>query len=173
MTKKKKIWLIVLTVIVVGFLIHEGFKMPVKGAHRGDYNPQSFWYNWGGRPHLGIDVFAKKGTPIHSPTWCGLAFRLPKSGKGGNSIVMLGPKWRFHYFSHLDEISIGAVAIVGHGTKIGTVGSTGNAAGKPAHLHYSIVSMIPYPWRIDRAQRGYLKMFYLDPTPKLDRSVGK
>ena len=52
-------------------------------------------------------------------------------------------------------------------TVIGTVGNTGNAKTTPAHLHYSIVTMIPYPWRIDDARLGWQKMFYLNPIDYL------
>jgi hypothetical protein len=43
------------------------------------------------------------------------------------------------------------------------VGDTGNARGKPPHQHYAVLSVIPYPWRIDGATQGWKKMFYLDP----------
>jgi hypothetical protein len=44
------------------------------------------------------------------------------------------------------------------------VGDSGNAKGKPTHLHYSIVTLVPHPWRIDGSPQGWKKMFYLDPT---------
>ena len=50
-----------------------------------------------------------------------------------------------------------------HNTLIGTVGNTGNAINTPAHLHYAIVTIIPYPWRIDGSKQGWRKMFYLNP----------
>ena len=34
---------------------------------------------------------------------------------------------------------------VSRGQKVGEVGNTGNAIGRPTHLHYSIMSLIPYP----------------------------
>ena len=35
------------------------------------------------------------------------------------------------------------------GSPLGTVGDSGNARGKPPHLHYAILSLLPYPWRAD------------------------
>ena len=44
------------------------------------------------------------------------------------------------------------------------MGDSGNAAGKPPHLHYSLVSLLPMFWRADEAPQGWKKMFFLDPT---------
>jgi murein DD-endopeptidase MepM/ murein hydrolase activator NlpD len=49
------------------------------------------------------------------------------------------------------------------GERIGAVGTTGNAKGKSPHLHYSIMTLVPYPWRIDNGKQGWKKMFYLNP----------
>ena len=49
------------------------------------------------------------------------------------------------------------------GEIIGKVGCTGNAVGKPAHLHYTIETYIPYFWRWDSDFLGWQKMFYLNP----------
>ena len=47
---------------------------------------------------------------------------------------------------------------------LGTVGDTGNAKGKPPHLHYAITTPFPYWWlRDSEAVQGNRKMFHLDP----------
>jgi murein DD-endopeptidase MepM/ murein hydrolase activator NlpD len=57
---------------------------------------------------------------------------------------------RLHYYAHLSEIDTHAGAIVSSKSIIGKVGDTGNAKGKPAHLHYSIATIIPQgDWRWD------------------------
>ncbi|HEB59025.1 MAG TPA: M23 family peptidase, partial [Gammaproteobacteria bacterium] len=33
--------------------------------------------------------------------------------------------------------------------------------------HYSILTLIPYPWRWDASPQGWKKMFYLDPSIRL------
>ena len=88
---------------------------------------------------------------------------------GGNVVVVLGPMWRLHYYAHLKEITIPSFSFVSINKKIGTVGSSGNAKRKPPHLHYSIVSIIPYPWRIDSEKQGWKKMFYLNPIEFLKK----
>ncbi len=152
------------TIVVIGLLIPQNLRMPVVGADAGDYNHQTFWYYPWGKSivHKGVDIFAKKGTSVHSAT-TGIVLYTGTAGKGGNAVVILAPKWRLHYYAHLDEIRTTMFSLVGHNTEIGTVGNTGNAKTTPAHLHYGIGTLIPYPWRIDDAPLGWQKMFYLNP----------
>lgn len=160
----------VLIVFLVGFLIPQRFSMPVKGADNNSYNKKSFWYYpWGKSvTHKGIDIFAKEGTTICSST-PGLVIASGSNNRGGNFVLVLGAKWRFHYFAHLKDIHTNPFTWVNKSKPIGTVGKTGNAGATPAHLHYSIVTLIPYPWRIDRAEQGWKKMFYLNPIDYLKK----
>lgn len=164
MKRKKKFFLAFLFFILLGMLIPQQLKMPVQGASAVDYNAETFWYYpWGKSvTHKGVDVFAKTGTPIHSATK-GIVLYAGKISLGGNFVLILGPKWRLHYYAHLDEISTSTLSFVSQSRKIGTVGTSGNAAGKSPHLHYSILTLIPYPWRIDGSKQGWKKMFYLNP----------
>ena len=167
----KAMMIVSATIIILGFLIPQNLKMPVVGAGQHSYNHKTFWYEgWGSSVvHKGVDVFAKKGTPIKSST-LGLVLAAGEVGKGGKFVLILGPKWRLHYYAHLDEIRTSKFSLVTQNTEIGTVGNTGNAKTTPAHLHYSIVTMIPYPWRIDGAPIGWQKMFYLNPIDYLKES---
>ena len=160
--------LALVTIGVAGLLMPQNLQMPVVGADENSYNHETFWYEgWGTSiVHKGIDVFAKRGTSVHSAT-IGIVLFTAEYGKGGKFVVVLGPKWRLHYYAHLDEILTKPFALVGHNTEIGTVGNTGNAATTPAHLHYGIGTLIPYPWRIDDAPLGHQKAFYLNPIDYL------
>ena len=168
-SKRKKFSIILLGILVLGFLVPQDLQMPVQGATRSDYNAESFWYYpWGQSvTHKGVDIFAKTGTSIHSATH-GIVLYAGNIPVGGNIVVALGPKWRLHYYAHLDALTTSSFSLVGKSTQIGTVGSTGNAAGKPAHLHYSIMSMIPYPWRANKGPHGWRKMFYLNPIKYIE-----
>jgi len=168
----KKAALLLLLLIVIGFLLPQSFKMPVQQANLKSYSQHSFWaYPWGKSvTHKGVDIFARKGTSIHSST-NGLVIYKGNISRGGNVVMILGPKWRLHYYAHLDSIKTKMFSVVSANTEIGTVGTTGNAAGKPPHLHYTIKSIIPYPWRYDSGIQGWRKMFYLNPIPYLNQSV--
>ena len=168
MPKRYLILLGVLLPVFVGFLIPEPRLIPVAGATSKDWNAETFWYEpWGkSGVHKGIDIFAGKGTNVIATTNM-LVLYQGSISRGGNVVVALGPKWRIHYFAHLDAISAKAGRLAARGQVLGQVGDTGNAAGTPPHLHYSIVSLIPMPWRLDFSTQGYKKMFYLNPIEYL------
>lgn len=165
-----RILILLIVVFVSGFLIPQNFKMPVQDAGKESYNKNSFWYYpWGKSvTHKGVDVFANKGTPVLAAT-PGVVVFSGLNGRGGKSVIILGPKWRFHYYAHLNEIMVSKYSLVQSGRQIGTVGNTGNARGRPSHLHYSIVTPIPYPWKINMGKQGFRRMFYLNPINYLSR----
>lgn len=168
----KRLLFFTIILLTVGFLIPESFQMPVENAEKKDYNQGSYWaYPWGKSvTHKGVDIFAKKSTPINS-SGNGIVIKTGISDRGGQFVVVLGPKWRVHYYAHLDEINITAGSYVVTGEHIGTVGDSGNAAGKAPHLHYSIYSIIPLPWKADKSIQGWKKMFFINPIPYLNDAV--
>jgi len=169
----KKLFAVLMVVLVFGFLVPQKISMPVEGATQKSYSQNSFWAHPWGRSvtHKGVDIFAKKGTNIHPATF-GIVLSKGKTSRGGNVVFILGPKWRIHYYAHLDKIKTKRFSIVSSKTIIGTVGNTGNAVGKPSHLHYTIKTLIPYPWRIDKSIQGKRKMFYLNPIKYLNGCFG-
>jgi hypothetical protein len=174
----RRMRLLLLGVAAVGALWHfapERPRIPVEAATRSDWNPMTFWHEPWGRSgvHKGIDIFARKGTPVVAPTYGVVLFR-GEFELGGKVVLALGPGWRLHYFAHLEDIAAVPGMAVAQGARLGTVGDSGNAAGKPPHLHYSVLSLIPRPWRADESSQGWKKMFYLDPTAYLaDRVSGR
>lgn len=171
MKTKKKIGFAILSIIVIVLILPQEFSMPVDGATKNSYNPKSFWYYpWGkSGTHKGVDIFAKEGTGVSSSTK-GLVIYTGEINRGGNIVLVFGPKWRLHYYAHLKEIQTSTFCWVGKGEPIGTVGTSGNAKGKEPHLHYSIITLIPYIWQIDTDHQGWKKMFYLNPIDYLKDS---
>lgn len=167
---KKRHWagLTCIAILSAGFMVPEPGTVPVMHATINDWHRDSFWYEpWGtSGVHKGIDIFASAGQPVVS-TGFALVLYAGTLPKGGNIVVSLGPKWRLHYYVHLNTTEVGLGQRIKPGEKIGDVGNSGNAAGKPAHLHYSILSLMPYPWRIDGSPQGWKKAFYLNPDQYL------
>ncbi|SNT06859.1 Peptidase family M23 [Noviherbaspirillum humi] len=110
----------------------------------------------GGRHHEGIDIFARRGTPVLSTTE-GLVLRVGHNNLGGKIVLVLGPGGQRHYYAHLDGYGwVRSGQRVEAGTVLGYVGNTGNAHATPPHLHYGIYAagraINPYP--LLRGSRG-------------------
>ena len=164
MKTRNKIIFGAIGIFLIGFLIPERKEIPVAGATHKNWNAKTFWFEpWGSSGvHKGVDIFSDNGTPVIASTDMVVLYR-GYINKGGNILLGLGPKWRLHYFAHLDSIDEDAGTFVARGSQLGKVGDTGNAKGKPPHLHFSILSIVPLPWRIDGSTQGYKKAFYLNP----------
>lgn len=150
--------------LLLGYLIPEHGVIPVENATEKDWNKHSYWhYPWGkSGVHKGIDIFASFGTPVLSST-SGLVIFKGQLSEGGNVVAVLGPKWRIHYYAHLSSIEANWLNWSNTGDVIGSVGTSGNAAGKPAHLHYSVISLIPNIGEITTEHQGWKRMFYVNP----------
>lgn len=112
---------------------------PVKGASNKSIG--SFYgapRDGGRRSHEGVDIFAKKGTPVIAPT-DGYITRVNTTKLGGKVVWMNDGKRRHaYYFAHLDSQMVKPGVKVKQGDVVGTVGNTGNARYTPAHLHFGI-----------------------------------
>jgi len=98
---------------------------------------------WGGarsqgRSHEGIDIFAKRGTPIQATTQ-GIVSKVGENTLGGRVVFIIGPGGAGHYYAHLEDYAdISPNDWVNTGDIIGYVGDSGNAKGTPPHVHYGI-----------------------------------
>lgn len=126
--------------------IENSLPSPLPGRHLTD--------TWGGarsegRTHEGIDIFAKRNTPIQATTH-GIITRVGDDRLGGRVIFIVGPGGAGHYYAHLEDYAnIKVNDRVEAGDTIGYVGDSGNAKGTPPHVHYGIYingsAVNPYP----------------------------
>lgn len=167
--RRRRFWRVLLPCLILPMLWPESGRIPVANANSGDYHPQSFWYHPWGRSgvHKGIDIFAPKGRSVLSPVE-GLVVYRGNLKMGGKVVLVLGPKWRLHYFAHLDKIDPGAGWFAWRGKALGTVGDTGNAQGKPPHLHYSKLSLVPLPWHWRPGPQSWKRLFFVNPIDGFD-----
>ncbi len=154
--------------LAAGLLVPERLVIPVEGADENDWNHETFWYApWGASGvHRGIDIFAATGTPVVAAT-PGLVVFQGEMGRGGNVVLVLGPKWRFHYYAHLSRIDVERGQWVGRAETVGLVGTTGNAVNRPPHLHYTVVTPLPHVWVDLSGPHGWQRMFFLNPHAML------
>jgi murein DD-endopeptidase MepM/ murein hydrolase activator NlpD len=112
---------------------------PVSGANNKSIG--SFYgdpRDGGKRKHEGVDIFAKKGTPVVAPS-DGYVSRVGTSKLGGKYVWLTDSKrGHSYYFAHLDQQLVKAGTKVKQGEELGTVGNTGNAQYTPSHLHFGI-----------------------------------
>jgi murein DD-endopeptidase MepM/ murein hydrolase activator NlpD len=91
------------------------------------------------RTHAGVDIFARRGTPVRSAT-PGIVTSIRDGGLGGKQVWVLGPGNERYYHAHLDgwapQLHEGQSVLPGD--LLGYVGTTGNARGTPPHLHYGL-----------------------------------
>ena len=162
----RKVAMVLVAFLVINLLLPTKIKNPVAGCGKESYNPRSFWHPWGDHNHRGIDIFARKGTVVHPAIGGIVVATFRNKGAGGNSVLVFSSGLRIHYYAHLSEIDTHVGAIVTQKSVIGKVGNTGNAKGKPHHLHYSISSIIPQgDWRWDPR----LIVFFMNPIKELER----
>ena len=113
--------------------------------------PRQFTDSWGqpregGRRHLGVDIFATRGTNVIASV--GGTFEHSIGAVAGNGYYLKGDDAITYYGAHLDTLA--PPGRVEPGAVLGTVGSTGNAKGTTPHLHFEIKpgggpSVNPYP----------------------------
>lgn len=164
---KKYMGIILITLAMIAFesfATPEKVGMPVLGATEKDWSRQSFWHRpWGiSGVHKGIDIFAKKGTPVLAAQ-SGLVVYRGNIKFGGNVVVILTKRGWLHYYAHLNQIRSNLIWVK-QGKKIGDIGNSGNAKGKSPHLHYAILNLIPRPLDLQFSTQGWKLMFYRNPS---------
>ena len=114
-------------------------QVPVEGARRPDI--QSYFLaprDGGRRDHHGVDIFARRGTPVVAAAG-GIVSSVGTNALGGNVVWVTRPlRGERHYYAHLEEQLVTAGTQVSAGQVLGRVGTTGNARGGPPHLHFGI-----------------------------------
>jgi len=92
----------------------------------------------GRRSHAGVDIFARRGTPVLA-TSAGVINRVDVTGLGGKVVWLRDPVRNANiYFAHLDSQYVRSGDRVEAGDTVGFVGNSGNARTTPPHLHFGI-----------------------------------
>lgn len=111
----------------------------------------------GRRRHEGVDIFARRGTPVRAAS-AGVVSRVRVTRLGGK-VVWVRDRARTAsiYYAHLDSQVARPGQQVAVGDLLGFVGNTGNARTTPTHLHFGVY----------RRGEGAV-----DPAPFLRRPTG-
>lgn len=88
--------------------------------------------------HSGVDLKAVKGTPVH-PIASGVVKEIGTGNISGNFVMCLHEDGHVQsFYGHLDTIKTTKGQAVNKSSIIGTVGDSGNARNRGAHLHYEV-----------------------------------
>ena len=106
-----------------------GFQMPAQGIITGVYGSQRILNGIPKRPHYGIDIANKTGTPILAPS-DGVVVLVEKNlyFSGGTIIISHG-RGLTSSLLHLNDILVEKQAIIKKGEVIGFMGESGRATG--------------------------------------------
>lgn len=100
----------------------------------------------GRRSHHGIDIFARRGTPVVAVR-SGRVGSTRTGGLGGKQVWLRDAMGHNFYYAHLDSQMVEVGQMVEPGDTLGLVGNTGNARTTPPHLHFGIYQNGPHdPW---------------------------
>ena len=117
-------------------LFERKFVLPSKGRLSGFYGSQRILNSKPRKPHAGIDIAAKEGTPVIAPSSGKIKLVAKNMFFTGNTIIIDHGLGLISIFAHLKEISVTENQIVSKGDLIGSIGMTGRATGP--HLHWGV-----------------------------------
>jgi len=105
------------------------FAWPVRGRLSSGYGMRK------GRPHEGIDVAAKKGTPIFAAE-SGRVIHSGRLGSYGKVVIVKHAGAYRTVYAHASKLLVRKGEFVERGQKVAEVGSTGRSSGP--HVHFEI-----------------------------------
>src|SRR5210317_880547 len=114
----------------------DNFIMPVDGIISGVYGCQRILNGKPRWPHYGIDIAAKKGTPIKSSGRGVVTLAEKDLYYTGGTIIMDHGHGISTIYSHLEDVLVVVGDQINQGDIIGTVGSTGRSTGP--HLDFRV-----------------------------------
>ena len=113
---------------------HSGFEMPALGIITGVYGSQRILNGIPKRPHYGIDIANKLGTPILAPSDGVVVLAEKNLYFSGGTVIISHGRGLTSSLLHLKDIFVQENNIIKKGQVIGLMGDTGRATG--SHLDW-------------------------------------
>ena len=131
-----------------------GFIWPAQGVISGVYGSQRILNGKPRRPHYGLDIANKTGTPIVASTDGVVALAEANLYYTGGTVMLDHGHGLTSVYSHLHSVTVKIGQFVRQGSRIGTIGRTGRATGP--HLD----------WRLNWFKQRLDPALLLGPMPK-------
>ncbi len=113
----------------------EGFIKPVEGEIGGVFGSRRVLNGEERSPHLGVDIKAREGRPVHAAARGRVAL-VGNFYLTGNTVMVDHGQGVFTIYCHLSRVSTKEGDILGRGEVMGEIGSTGRSTGP--HLHWGL-----------------------------------
>lgn len=113
-----------------------GFILPINGRVSGVYGSQRILNGKPRRPHMGTDIAAPTGTPVHAPADGKVTLAEPDLFFSGGTLILDHGFGLSSSFLHLSRILVHTGERVLKGQVIAEVGATGRVTGP--HLHWGM-----------------------------------
>ncbi|WP_461211498.1 M23 family metallopeptidase [Desulfocurvus sp. DL9XJH121] len=119
----------------------ESFTRPVAGGVSSTYGLRRFFNGEARRPHAGLDLRGKAGTPVKAAAPGVVAF-VDDTYFGGNTVFVDHGLGVVSMYCHLSAFAVKEGEFVSAGQKIGEIGATGRVTGP--HLHFGLAVLGQY-----------------------------
>ncbi|MDA1101154.1 MAG: M23 family metallopeptidase [Proteobacteria bacterium] len=116
--------------------LESGFLWPVRGRISGVYGSQRILNGKPRRPHFGLDIAAKPGSPVHASTDGMVALAERDLYYTGGTVMLDHGHGLTSVYSHMQTVTVRPGQFVRQGEQIGTLGATGRATGP--HLDWRL-----------------------------------
>lgn len=148
-------------------------RAPLERVRVTPHGAWGYYRSSSGRRHAGVDLGAKRGTPVFAPermTVLSVATdnaTRPLSGYGPGAIEALGDSGAIHVMGHLES---------DHGVRVGDVieeGARVGAVSSKGHVHWEVRKPDREPWpRATRIADTYDPVAWLESVRKADDAPG-
>ena len=121
---------------------------PAQGRISGVYGSQRYFNGEPRRPHFGLDIANKTGSPVYAPIGGTVVFAEPDLYYSGGTLILDHGHGITSTYIHLSKLDVNVGDKVKQGTKVAEIGATGRVTGP--HLDWR------FNWKGERLDPGLL-----------------
>ena len=121
---------------------------PAKGRISGVYGSQRYFNGEPRRPHFGLDIANKTGSPVYAPISGTVVFAEPDLYYSGGTLILDHGHGVTSTYIHLSKLDVKVGQKIEQGTKVAEIGATGRVTGP--HLDWR------FNWQSERLDPALL-----------------